>query len=281
MGDSFGNLEKYKIYRSVYDVLHPTISKKNISNYKVVFDEKLLPVLVFYPKRISNLKSIILYIPGDGNVNGCFGKYSDVCNRLAKETDSAVIAVDYFESSVKYPTIVNKIYKLFKFLFEELNKCDIDNEKITIMSDSVGCKILGSVVVKLLSKGILIDKTIMFYPVVRDNYSDYLWNESLISVNFNLDKRVNAYLKKYFSKKDNVNCDLLELIYFKKFPKSLVVTGDMDIFKEDGILLGKKLIENVSNSSFSNIKFANHGFLSSNDEEIQNETYKIINKFLL
>ena len=192
MGDSFGNLEKYKIYRSVYDVLHPTISKKNISNYKVVFDEKLLPVLVFYPKRISNLKSIILYIPGDGNVNGCFGKYSDVCNRLAKETDSAVIAVDYFESSVKYPTIVNKIYKLFKFLFEELNKCDIDNEKITIMSDSVGCKILGSIVVKLLSKGILIDKTIMFYPVVRDNYSDYLWNESLISVNFNLDKRVNA-----------------------------------------------------------------------------------------
>ena len=78
-----------------------------------------------------------------------------------------------------------------------------------------------------------------------------------------------------------MNCDLLELIYFKKFPKSLVVTGDMDIFKEDGILLGKKLIENVPNSSFSNIKFANHGFLSSNDEEIQNETYKIINKFLL
>ena len=280
IGDNFGSLEKYKIYRSVYDVLHPTISKKNISNYKVVFDEKLLPVLVYYPKKISNLKSIIIYIPGDGKVNGSFGKYSNVCNSLAKETDSVVIAVDYFESSIKYPTIVNKIYKLIKFLFEELSKCNINNDKITLMSDSVGCKIMGSVVIKLLSKGLLIDRTIMFYPVVKDDYSNYLWNESLMSVNFNLDKRVNDFLKKYFSKNGSVNCDLLELIYFKNFPKTLVVTGDMDIFKDDGILLGEKLVENVFNSSFSNIKFANHGFLSSNDEEIQNETYKIINKFL-
>ena len=78
VGDNFGDVEKYKLYRNVYEILHPTISKKNISNYKVVFDEKLLPVLVFYPEKISNVESIIIYVPGDGKVNGCYGKYSSI-----------------------------------------------------------------------------------------------------------------------------------------------------------------------------------------------------------
>ena len=56
-GDNFCSEEKYKLYRTVYEILHPTISKKNISNYKVVFDEKLLPTLVFYPKRKAGDKN--------------------------------------------------------------------------------------------------------------------------------------------------------------------------------------------------------------------------------
>ena len=89
-GDNFCEIEKYKLYRTVHDLLHPTISKKNISNYKVVLDDKLLPVVVFYPDKMSNSKSIILYVVGDGKVNGCFGKYSDICKNLAKNTNSIV-----------------------------------------------------------------------------------------------------------------------------------------------------------------------------------------------
>ena len=233
VGDNFGDVEKYKLYRNVYEILHPTISKKNISNYKVVFDEKLLPVLVFYPEKISNVESIIIYVPGDGKVSGCFGKYSTICKRIAKETKSIVITVDYFNGTVKYPTVVNKISKLIKYLYDELNNNCYVNEKITILSDSLGSKITSSVVTKLISKGISVNKLILLYPVVKDSYDNYSWNESLMSINFNLDKRVDSYLKKYLSKVE-VNCNLDEMVYYKDFPKTLVVTGDMDIFKEDG-----------------------------------------------
>ena len=67
-GDNFCEVEKYKLYRTVYDLLHPSISKKNISNYKVVLDEKLLPVMVFYPDKMSSSKSIIIYVVGDGKI---------------------------------------------------------------------------------------------------------------------------------------------------------------------------------------------------------------------
>lgn len=279
VGDNFGDVEKYKLYRNVYEILHPTISKKNISNYKVVFDEKLLPVLVFYPEKISNVESIIIYVPGDGKVNGCYGKYSNICKKIAKETKSIVITIDYFNSTIKYPTVVNKISKLIKYLYDELNSNGYSNEKITLLSDSLGSKITSSVVTKLISKGISINKLVLLYPVVKDSYDNYSWNESLMSINFNLDKRVESYLKKYLSKVE-VSCNLDEIVYYKDFPKTLVVTGDMDIFKEDGESLGEIVSKNIPGSLYENIKFASHGFLGSNDEEVNRDVYLIINKFI-
>ena len=279
VGDNFGGVEKYKLYRNVYEILHPTISKKNISNYKVVFDEKLLPVLVFYPEKISNVESIIIYVPGDGKVNGCYGKYSSICKKIAKETKSIVITIDYFNSTIKYPTVVNKISKLIKYLYDELNSNGYSSEKITLLSDSLGSKITSSVVTKLISKGISINKLVLLYPVVKDSYDNYSWNESLMSINFNLDKRVESYLKKYLSKVE-VSCNLDEIVYYKDFPKTLVVTGDMDIFKEDGEALGEIVSKNIPGSLYENIKFASHGFLGSNDEEVNRDVYLIINKFI-
>lgn len=279
VGDNFGDVEKYKLYRNVYEILHPTISKKNISNYKVVFDEKLLPVLVFYPEKISNVESIIIYVPGDGKVNGCYGKYSSICKKIAKETKSIVITIDYFNSTIKYPTVVNKISKLIKYLYDELNSNGYSSEKITLLSDSLGSKITSSVVTKLISKGISINKLVLLYPVVKDSYDNYSWNESLMSINFNLDKRVESYLKKYLSKVE-VSCNLDEIVYYKDFPKTLVVTGDMDIFKEDGEALGEIVSKNIPGSLYENIKFASHGFLGSNDEEVNRDVYLIINKFI-
>ena len=279
VGDNFCDVEKYKLYRSVYEILHPTISKKNISNYKVVLDEKLLPIHVFYPQKISNVESVIIYIPSDGKVSGCFGKYSNICKCLAKSTDSIVIAVDYFDCVVKYPAIVNKISKLIKCLYEELNENGYSSERITILSDSIASKITCSVVTQLISKNIYINKLILLYPVVRDSYDDYSWNESLMSINFNLDKRVIGYLKRYLSKTE-INCNLNEMVYYKDFPKTLVVTGDMDIFKDDGKCLGEVVSTNIIGSRYENIKFASHGFLGLNDEEVNRETYLIINEFI-
>ena len=47
--------EKYKLYRTIKEILHPTISKRNISNYKIVIDEDLLLLRVFYPKKVSEI----------------------------------------------------------------------------------------------------------------------------------------------------------------------------------------------------------------------------------
>ena len=72
----FDKEERYKLYRRVKDLTHPTISKKNISEYKIVLEEDLFPVRVFYPNKVSNLDEVIIDIPGDGRITNCLSKFS-------------------------------------------------------------------------------------------------------------------------------------------------------------------------------------------------------------
>ena len=48
------NIKKYRLYRSLYDILNPTISRKNISNYNIVINKDILPIEVYYPKKNIN-----------------------------------------------------------------------------------------------------------------------------------------------------------------------------------------------------------------------------------
>ena len=41
--NEFDNEIKYKLYRNVRELLYPSISKKNISDYKVIVDEDSRP----------------------------------------------------------------------------------------------------------------------------------------------------------------------------------------------------------------------------------------------
>ena len=100
--DDFGTEDTYKLYRSVYEIIHPTISKKNISNYKIMMQEDLIPLRIFYPKKISKLSKAIIYVPGkawmvNGNKN-----YAEVCNFLVEQTDTIVIALDYDKENITY-----------------------------------------------------------------------------------------------------------------------------------------------------------------------------------
>ena len=85
--NSFDQTLKYKLYRTVYEIIHPTISKKNISSYRIVFNDDVLPVRVFYPKKVSNISRVIIYVPGVTEVTGCLGDYAEICRNISHETE--------------------------------------------------------------------------------------------------------------------------------------------------------------------------------------------------
>ena len=64
--NNFDNEDRYSLFRNVKELLHPSISKENISEYKIILKEGLLPIRVYYPKKVSNMNNVSIFIPGSG-----------------------------------------------------------------------------------------------------------------------------------------------------------------------------------------------------------------------
>jgi acetyl esterase/lipase len=250
---------KYKLFRTVNEILHPTISKKNISDYKIIMDEEVLPVRVFYPKKVTNINKVIIYVHGNGEVTNCIGEYSNICKNFAVKTNSLIVAVEYDDIKGNYSDIVEEVSKCIRYLYDKLLMNNISEDSIILMSDST-----GSHITSLIDSPV--KKNILFYPVLNTKYTKKdMKNEDF---NIGLIERINKYFKEYS------NESIGKIVLSDK--DTLVLVGNIDMLVDDI----KNYIGEAKNIKCVDIPFSSHGFLKEMDKELSNEVFTIVNKFI-
>lgn len=272
--DNFDNKVKYKLYKELKDLLHPTISKSNISEYKIVFKDEFLPVRIFYPKKLKDIKHIIIYIPGIGELCECKGKYSDICKGIASKSDSCVIGIDYFDEEIKYPNTTDRIYDIINYLYEEFIDMGFDLKDIYLMGDSFGGLLLNDINKKFHDNNVdYIKNNIYFYPLIKTGHDsmefvdrDDSYRFDLLSIN-----KSDKFLKKYLD--DNYKCILAEDISY--FPRSFIVCGDLDpICLED-----EEFSKKIKDSEFVLLNSNIHGLLK-NINTMKSDVFDKLIKFM-
>lgn len=160
-------LDKYKLYRSLYDIINPTISRKNISDYSIILDDSVLPIEVYYPKKDIRTDNIIIYIPSGNDTNNLY-------DELALNTDNLVIVLNYDDNKDNY-------YNSIRYIYSNLNEI-IDDKNITIMTDKEGSDIEEYIIDKSIkTKDFKINKSILLEPTISLNKNTV--NKSLIVIN--------------------------------------------------------------------------------------------------
>lgn len=160
-------LDKYKLYRSLYDIINPTISRKNISDYSIILDDSVLPIEVYYPKKDIKTDNIIIYIPSGNDTNNLY-------DELALNTDNLVIVLNYDDNKDNY-------YNSIRYIYSNLNEI-IDDKNITIMTDKEGSDIEEYIIDKSIkTKDFKINKSILLEPTISLNKNTV--NKSLIVIN--------------------------------------------------------------------------------------------------
>ncbi|MBR4693361.1 MAG: alpha/beta hydrolase [Bacilli bacterium] len=266
--------EKYKLYRTVKELLHPTISKRNISNYKIVVDENKLLLRVFYPKKVSNINDVIIFIPGEGDITDCEGLYSDISANISKELDKMVISIDYEKQVSNYEELLDKIYETVAYIYKELREGNIGINNITLMGDSTGANILLNIIEKMNKDMIIVGQMVLFYPVLSGEYkgkTKYLSIKENTSVNYNLIPKLNEYYK-------NTSKDVFPLAVNKKinYPRTLLLSGNVDPLIDEA----KDFASKNENINLEILDFAYHGFLNTKDKEIIREYLKSLKNFM-
>lgn len=274
--NSFDNVLKYKLYRTVYEVIHPTISKKNISSYRIMFDDNVLPVRVFYPTKVSNMEKVIIYIPGVSEVSGCFGDYAEICRRIAHETQTLVIALDLDDiGNTNYFNILNHCSKSAEYLCLELEKLGISSDNIILMGDSIGASMVMSIG---KNKCFSNSRLILFYPVLsmRCLSSD----DSLVDTD--IMKKLKKYYDGHLDDGKTLNDKLIfpMLDDYKYSSKILFIVGGADPLKSDVLEYYQKCYKYNPDNQLSEIDFYGHGFLDEVDDVAFNEVFLSINEFL-
>lgn len=167
------NIKKYRLYRSLYDILNPTISRKNISNYNIVINKDILPIEVYYPKKNIKISNIIIYIPSSNDTNNL---YSD----LAINTNNLVIVLNYDDNK-------DNCYNTIKYIYDNVK--DIITDNITIMTDKEGSDIEEYIIDKSYkTNDFKISKAILLEPTISLN--ENIINNSLIVINKDSNNKV-------------------------------------------------------------------------------------------
>lgn len=183
------NIKKYRLYRSLYDILNPTISRKNISNYNIVINKDILPIEVYYPKKNIKISNIIIYIPSSNDTNNL---YSD----LAINTNNLVIVLNYDDNK-------DNCYNTIKYIYDNVK--DIITDNITIMTDKEGSDIEEYIIDKSYkTNDFKISKSILLEPTISLN--ENIINNSLIVINKDSNNKVlnnynltEVYLNDFFN----------------------------------------------------------------------------------
>ncbi len=278
--NEFDDELKYKLFRTVKEILHPTISKKNISDYKIIVNEELIPVRVFYPKKVSNMEKVIVFIHGNSNITKCDGKYSDISNCFSKELDTLVISIDYEDLKEDYlEDIYKEIYKTFKYIYNGLIEL-IDKDNITLFGDSTGASAVLYINNQMIKDKIEISKEILFYPVLSGEYFGKTKYNSIKEKTF--DRELIDNLKEYYSKKLKNPKDRSNYKYFqlkskkeREYPNILLLCGNIDPLIDENREFSKN-----KNVELKEVTFASHGFLGTKDKEIKKDYLNYVIKYM-
>ena len=281
MQNAFDNEIKYKLFRTIREILHPTISKKNISDYKIIIDESILPVRIFYPKKVTGIDKIIIYIHGNPNVTNCNGNYSNICKKLSIKTNRLVIAPEYKERKHKVEDVYKEIYNTIKYIYIRLEENGINPENIALVGDSTGGNIITGI--NYLNKQeIPIKKEVLFYPTLSLEYFDkskFLSISKNVGFNLTLQNSLKDYFS-YIAYKKDLKKELLNPLDHSNniIPDTLIIVGKVDCLIDECAEYYKKLKK--GNHKYLELPFSSHGFLKKMDSETEKEVLEEVNNFL-
>lgn len=270
-------LSKIKATDANYDFLDDQI----YSDY----DQQKIPIRIFYPEKMKH-DEYILYIHGGGWAIGDIDTYSQACANLANELGRIVYSIDYrLAPEHPYPAGLLDCYSAVKKLIKP--RKDKKREWI-LMGDSAGGNLAASLLLLLKEDNrSLPENLILMYPLTYWDHTDASPFSSVhkYGKDYGLtSKKMQEYMEMYepdLEQRKIPTISPLMATDLSGFPRTLIITAEYDLLRDEGEAFGKLLQKNNNEVYIHRIKDSIHGFITyDRDAEPLQKSYKIIRDFL-
>ncbi|WP_414624007.1 alpha/beta hydrolase [Calothrix sp. CCY 0018] len=222
-----------------------------------------IPIQIYYPCLNTNLP-VILFFHGGGWIHGNFPTYDFMCRRIAKESNSLVIAVNYkLAPQFKYPTALEDCFDALTWVSENINP-----QQLTVMGDSAGGNLAAALCLMLRDRkqnlnSQLINKQILIYPVLDATLSkpSMEYNDAPLLTKEAMQFYVNCYSRSDSDIHESYFSPLLAED-LSNLPPTLIIAAEYDVLHDENLLYAQRL--QAANNQVKLIDYPRmvHGFLS-------------------
>ncbi|SHM40409.1 acetyl esterase [Chryseobacterium carnipullorum] len=249
-----------------------------IEELKVPVEDHQIPVRIYRPKgKTTQKSSAIIYIHGGWFIAGGFETHDAVVRKLANQTGSVMIFVDYrLAPEHPFPAGLNDCINIVKWVTDHAEDLGIDESQIGIIGDSAGGALATSVSTQV---GELLKFQVLIYPAADHQLNTKSWETYETGPVLNKEGGIQAW--KWYHPEAKSNPDPLAVPIlikdFKNTPPTLVLIAEHDALRDEG----EELVQHMKNAGISvQTSFYRdmvHGFMHMGEvlNEVEKATFEM------
>jgi acetyl esterase len=201
------------------------------------------------PNNVRESSPVILYFHGGGWVMGDATTHDRLVRELAVGADATVVFVDYDRAPEhRYPIAIEQAYAAACYVSQHAEEFRVDSTRLAVAGESSGGNM--ATVVSLLAKqrsGPRIAGQLLLYPVTNANFETVSYQQfadgpwlTRLAMQWFWDQ----YLPDHSKRKEPTASPLLaSLKQLTGLPRTLIITAENDVLRDEGEAYGRKLIE--------------------------------------
>lgn len=278
---SLTNKNAYDKQRAFFNEGGPVMAKT--LHEMVPMLNKEIPLVFHYPKVEQNMKTI-LFIHGGGFTVGSNKTHDGMMRRLAKETGSLVVGVEYsLAPENKFPIPLLECVEVVHYLNTHRDTYGIREGHISLAGDSAGAYLSLATIIAMRDNEdpLKIKSLLLFYGGfgLEDSRSMRLYGGDFDGLTL---KNLKEY-QSLFTRKEDINHPLRNLFNSDLtygIPPTFILACQLDPLKDDSKLLYDIYKEHGTKVKYLEVAGVLHGFLHfGNHMDEVSEAFSEVGKF--
>lgn len=225
-----------------------------------------IQIQVITPHNVREMGPIIVYIHGGGFVVGNPVMYEPITTRIANETRSVVVSLDYRKApESKFPDGPLDCIEATQWVYYNAHKLGggsgCDNSKLVVLGDSAGGNLAAIVTQELKN---MISLSIPIYPVVSFGVMSASKVENAMAPILTATV-MDWYSLRYFNSANEQRHPLANPLVrdLSGTPRTHIITADCDVLRDEGVALYQALFRAGVEVSYKNYLNTVHGFFGA------------------
>jgi acetyl esterase len=237
-----------------------------VEDYLIDEYQETVPVRIYRPSAKKDLP-VTLFFHGGWFIIGDLESHDSLARSLANASGSVVIAVDYrLAPEHPFPAAIDDAYHALVWVSKNGKSLGVNAGRIAVAGDSAGGNIAAVVARKAKENGLTqVRYQVLIYPVTDSSFSTKSWEEFADGPVITKAISQQAFFMYVAGAGNLQNPEIAPLSAenLKGLPPAMVIIGEYDPLKDEGLAYAEKLIKAGVDVKLIHYRGMPHGFVQS------------------